>query len=72
MHVGHLRTTIIGDAIANVLELMGYKVVRWNYLGDWGTQFGKLIAAYKLWGDKEAVEADPINELQKLYVRFHN
>lgn len=72
MHAGHLRTTIIGDALANVLGCSGYKVIRWNYLGDWGTQFGKLIAAYKLWGDKNAVEADPINELQKLYVRFHD
>lgn len=72
MHVGHLRTTIIGDTLANVIELLGYKVIRWNYLGDWGTQFGKLIAAYKLWGDKSVIEADPVNELQKLYVRFHD
>jgi arginyl-tRNA synthetase len=72
MHVGHMRTTIIGAALANILELSGYRVVRWNYLGDWGTQFGKLIAAYKLWGDKKTVEADPIEELQKLYVRFHD
>jgi arginyl-tRNA synthetase len=72
MHVGHLRTTIIGDALANILEFSGYKVVRWNYLGDWGTQFGKLIAAYKLWGDKKKVEAEPIKELQALYVRFHD
>ena len=72
MHVGHLRTTIIGDALANILDALGYRVIRWNYLGDWGTQFGKLIAAYKMWGDKKAVEADPIAELQKLYVRFHD
>ena len=71
MHVGHMRTTIIGAALANILELSGYRVVRWNYLGDWGTQFGKLIAAYKMWGDKKSVEKDPIEELQKLYVRFH-
>ncbi|HUC01341.1 MAG TPA: arginine--tRNA ligase [Candidatus Paceibacterota bacterium] len=71
MHLGHMRTTIIGAALANILELSGYRVVRWNYLGDWGTQFGKLIAAYKLWGDKKKVESAPINELQKLYVRFH-
>lgn len=71
MHLGHMRTTIIGAALANILEESGYRVVRWNYLGDWGTQFGKLIAAYKMWGNKAAVEKDPIGELQKLYVRFH-
>jgi arginyl-tRNA synthetase len=71
MHVGHMRTTIIGAALANILTQSGYRVVRWNYLGDWGTQFGKLIAAYKMWGNKAAVEKDPIEELQKLYVRFH-
>ena len=71
MHLGHLRTTIIGAALANLLERSGYSVVRWNYLGDWGTQFGKLIAAYKLWGKKEDVERQPVEELQKLYVRFH-
>jgi len=72
MHVGHLRTTIIGDALANIFEYLGYKVIRWNYLGDWGTQFGKLIAAYKTWGDKRKVKEHPIDELQKLYVRFHD
>ncbi len=72
MHVGHLRTTIIGDALANIFEFLGYKVIRWNYLGDWGTQFGKLIAAYKLWGDKKKIEINPIEELQKLYVKFHD
>jgi arginyl-tRNA synthetase len=71
MHVGHLRTTIIGDALANILTLLNYKVVRWNYLGDWGTQFGKLIVAYRKWGDPQAVTKDPIGELQALYVRFH-
>jgi arginyl-tRNA synthetase len=71
MHVGHLRSTIIGDALANIYEALGYKVVRWNYLGDWGTQFGKLIAAYKLWGDKDEVEKNPIKTLEGLYVRFH-
>ena len=71
MHVGHMRTTIIGAALANIFEASGYKVVRWNYLGDWGTQFGKLIAAYKMWGDKKSVEKNPIEELQRLYVRFH-
>jgi arginyl-tRNA synthetase len=71
MHVGHLRSTIIGDALANVYKALGYKVIRWNYLGDWGTQFGKLIAAYKLWGSKNEVEKNPIKTLESLYVRFH-
>ncbi len=71
MHVGHLRSTIIGDTLANVYEALGYEVMRWNYLGDWGTQFGKLIAAYKLWGDKDEVEKNPIKTLEGLYVRFH-
>ncbi len=71
MHVGHLRSTFIGDSLANIFAHVGYNVVRWNYLGDWGTQFGKLIAAYKLWGDKATIEKDPIGELVKLYVRFH-
>ena len=71
MHFGHLRGTIIGDALANIYEFLGYKVIRWNYLGDWGTQFGHLIAAYKLWGKKSEVEKDPINTMLKLYIRFH-
>jgi len=71
LHVGHLRTTFIGDALANVYETLGYRVVRWNYLGDWGTQFGKVIAAYKLWGEKDRVRKDPIGELSRLYVKFH-
>ncbi len=72
MHVGHIRSTIIGDAIANVHQFLGYKVIRWNYLGDWGTQFGKLIAAYKKWGNKVEVEKDPIKTLLELYIRFHD
>jgi arginyl-tRNA synthetase len=71
MHVGHMRSTIIGAAIANIHEELGYKVVRWNYLGDWGTQFGKLIAAYKKWGDKKEVERAPIETLLTLYVKFN-
>ena len=71
MHVGHLRTTVIGDALANIHEALGYKVIRWNYLGDWGTQFGKLIVAYKLWGDRAKVTKAPIQTLQALYVHFH-
>ncbi|MCS6788973.1 MAG: arginine--tRNA ligase [Patescibacteria group bacterium] len=72
MHVGHLRGTIIGDALANIYEFLGYKVIRWNYLGDWGTQFGYLIAAYKLWGNKTELEKNPINTMLKLYIRFHH
>lgn len=71
MHVGHIRSTIIGQAIGNLFQALGAKVVRINHLGDWGTQFGKLIAAYKLWGKREAVHKNPIDELLKLYVRFH-
>ncbi|HEL1769747.1 arginine--tRNA ligase [Streptococcus suis] len=69
--VGHLRSTVIGDALANIHEKLGYKPIRINHLGDWGKQFGMLIVAYKLWGDKTAVEADPISELLKLYVRIN-
>lgn len=71
MHLGHLRTTILGDALANIYSYLGFKVIRWNYLGDWGTQFGKLIAAYKKWGSKAAVEKDPIQTLLDLYIKFH-
>lgn len=71
MSMGHLRSTVIGNAIANIAEKTGYEAVRINHLGDWGTQFGKLIVAYKLWGDEEKVKAEPINELVKLYVDFH-
>lgn len=69
--MGHLRSTVIGNAIANIMEKHGYQPVRINHLGDWGTQFGKLIVAYKLWGDEEKVKAEPIKELLALYVRFH-
>jgi len=72
MHVGHLRTTVLGDALANLYEFLGYRVVRWNYFGDWGTQFGKLIAAYKLWGSEKTVRAKPIQTLLDLYIRFHD
>nr|WP_057915724.1 arginine--tRNA ligase [Peribacillus muralis] len=70
--MGHLRSTVIGNALANIAEKNGYQVVRINHLGDWGTQFGKLIVAYKLWGDKAAIEASPIQELLKIYVKFHD
>jgi len=69
--MGHLRSTVIGESIARLYENQGYTVVRINHIGDWGTQFGKLIAAYKQWGVKEEVETAPIQELLKLYVRFH-
>ena len=70
--MGHLRSTVIGHALANIAEKNGYEAIRINHLGDWGTQFGKLIVAYKLWGTKEAIEKAPIQELLKLYVKFHD
>lgn len=70
-HIGHIRTTVIGNAIYKLYESQGYNTIRINHLGDYGTQFGKLIVAYKLWGNKEVVEQNPIKELLKLYVRFH-
>ncbi len=70
-HVGHLRTTIIGNSLYKIYSKLGYKVERINHLGDWGTQFGKLIVAYKSWGSKEAVEKDGVAELMRLYVKFH-
>ena len=70
-HVGHLRTTIIGNSLYKIYSKLGYKVIRINHLGDWGTQFGKLIVAYKNWGTKEAVEKDGVAELMRLYVKFH-
>src|SRR5699024_6236823 len=70
-HIGHVRTTVIGNALYKIYDSQGYNTIRINHLGDYGTQFGKLIVAYKLWGNKEAVEANPIKELLKIYVRFH-
>ncbi|MEH7225754.1 arginine--tRNA ligase [Bacillus sp. JJ1566] len=70
--MGHLRSTVIGNSIANIVEKCGYQPIRINHLGDWGTQFGKLIVAYKLWGNEKAVKANPITELLQLYVRFHS
>lgn len=67
-HVGHLRTTIIGNSLYKIYSKLGYKVVRINHLGDWGTQFGKLIVAYKAWGSKEAVEKDGISEIGRAHV----
>lgn len=71
-HIGHVRTTVIGNALSKIYASQGYHVEKLNHLGDYGTQFGKLIVAYKLWGDMQAVENDPIKELLKLYIRFHD
>ncbi|TWD89738.1 arginyl-tRNA synthetase [Neobacillus bataviensis] len=69
--MGHLRSTVIGNAIALIAEKCGFKPFKINHLGDWGTQFGKLITAYKLWGDAEKVKQNPIKELLALYIKFH-
>ncbi len=71
-HVGHLRTTVIGNSLYKIYDKLGYNVVRINHLGDWGTQFGKLIVAYKKWSSKEAVEKNGIQELLDIYVKFNN
>ena len=71
-HVGHLFTTAIGHSLYRMLSFEGYNPIRINHLGDWGTQFGKLISAYKRWGNKEALEKEPINELLRIYVKFHD
>ena len=71
MSMGHLRSTVIGNSIAKTMEKVGYTPIKINYLGDYGTQFGKLIAAYKHWGNKEDVKKDPIMSLFHYYVRFH-
>ena len=70
-HVGHLRTTVIGNSLYKIHEKLGYHVVRINYLGDWGTQFGKLITAYQKWSSKEAVTEHGIEELLRIYVKFN-
>lgn len=72
MSMGHLRSTVIGNAIANIVEKMGYNPVKINHLGDWGTQFGKLIYAYREWGNEDAINEDPIKELLRIYVKFHD
>ncbi len=71
-HIGHLRSTVIGHTLYNIFNFLGYKSVGINHLGDWGTQFGKLITAYKKWGTKEAVEEKGIEELTRIYVKFHD
>jgi arginyl-tRNA synthetase len=70
--VGHLRSTMIGNSIQLIYKKLGYKTVAVNHLGDWGTQFGKMIVAYQKWGKKEDVQKNPIEEMQKLYVKFHD
>ncbi|MBR2874397.1 MAG: arginine--tRNA ligase, partial [Clostridia bacterium] len=70
-HIGHLSTTVIGAALARIYAYLGYKVVSINHLGDWGTQFGKLISAYKRYGNEEAVIKGGVKELMKIYVKFH-
>lgn len=71
MSMGHLRSTVIGNSIAKILTKVGYTPIKINHLGDYGTQFGKLITAYKLWGNEEDVKKDPINSLFHYYVKFH-
>lgn len=70
MHIGHLRSTIIGDSVCRILEYLGYNVIRDNHIGDWGTQFGKLIVGYRKWLDKESYLKNPIEELERVYVEF--
>ena len=70
-HIGHLSTTMIGQSLRKIYDFLGYKTVAINYLGDWGTQFGKLLCAYELWGDQAEVERDGVEALTRLYVRFH-
>ena len=71
-HVGHLFSTAVGNALYKIFTFEGYDCERLNHLGDWGTQFGKLIAAYKRWVDEEALEKEPIKELLRIYVKFHD
>ncbi len=70
-HIGHLFSTAVGNSLARIYKHLGYNVLSLNHLGDWGTQFGKLICAYYKWGDREVIEKDPINEILKVYVKFH-
>lgn len=70
-HIGHLFSTAVGNSLAKIYAFLGYDVQSLNHLGDWGTQFGKLISAYKRWGDPALIEKDPIKELLKIYVKFH-
>jgi len=71
-HVGHLCSTVIGNSLYKIYKYLGYNVERINHLGDWGTQFGKLISAWKRWGDEEQLQKTPIKELLRIYVKFHD
>lgn len=71
-HIGHLRSTVIGGALYNIYKYLGYNVTGINHLGDYGTQFGKLIEGYKLWGNEYDIDSDPINELTNIYIRINN
>lgn len=70
-HIGHLSTTMIGNSLKRIYEYLGYNTVAINYLGDWGTQFGKLIYAYKAWGDEQTLKEKGVDELTRLYIKFH-
>lgn len=70
MHIGHLRSTVIGDSIKRIYKFLGYNIIADNHIGDWGTQFGKLIVGYKNWLDKDNYEKNPIEELERIYVEF--
>lgn len=71
-HIGHIRTTVIGNSLNKIYKFLGYDTIAINHLGDYGTQFGMLISAFKKWGDREVIESNPIKELLKLYVRFNS
>jgi len=70
MHIGHLRSTVIGDSIKRIYNKLGFHTISDNHIGDWGTQYGKLIVAYRGWLDKEAYEQSPVEELERIYVEF--
>lgn len=70
-HIGHIRTTVIGNSLYKIYKFLGFNTISINHLGDYGTQFGMLISAYKKWGDRDVIESDPINELLKLYVKWN-
>ena len=71
-HIGHLRSTVIGNALYKIYKFLGYNTTGINHLGDYGTQFGKLIEGYKRWGEEYNIEENPIDELTKIYIRINN